>query len=413
MYDVIVVGARCAGAPTAMLLARQGRRVLLVDRAHFPSDTISTHGITHRGLRLLQAWGLYQRILASNCPEVLRCTNDYGGDALSGAFYKADGVAALVCPRRTVLDKILIDASVEAGVELRQGFSVQDLVMENGCISGIRGRSGRGAVVTEYARVVVGADGRHSQVARAVQAPSYKEVPPLMCWYYSYWSNLQEEPARLGIYIDNQQRRKMLIIPTNDGLTCILVGWPHSEFSQVRANIEQEYLKVIQMIAPAIAERLHDSDRVERFYGIADLPNFFRKPYGPGWALVGDAGYHKDPVAAHGIADAFRDADFLAHAIHAGLNGEMPMMMALAEYERRRNEDAFPRYEQNCVAASFTPIPAREAALRAALHHVDQVDIDTYLSVKIGTASSEAFYAPANLERIFGAAAERTRTPGP
>ncbi len=156
----------------------------------------------------------------------------------------------------------------------------------------------------------------------------------------------------------------MLRIPTNDDLTCILVGWPVAEFDRARANIEQEYRAAIQLVSPLLAEALHNSRRVERYVGTADLPNFFRKPYGPGWALVGDAGYHKDPVNAQGISDAFRDADLLAAAVHAALTGEKPWATALAEYEQQRNESAFPLYEQNCRAASFTPRTADELRLR-------------------------------------------------
>jgi len=160
------------------------------------------------------------------------------------------------------------------------------------------------------------------------------------------------------------------------GITCILVGWPHEEFHQVRADLENQYREAIETVSPILTEWLHTGERVERYWGMADLPNFFRKPFGPGWALVGDAGYHKDPVAAHGIADAFRDADLLAEAIHCGLSGEKPMEAALADYERQRNEDALPRYQQNCQSARFQPPPEAKLELRAALRDANQADID-------------------------------------
>ncbi len=344
MYDAIVIGARCAGAPTAMLLARQGHRVLMIDRATFPSDTMSTHGIPYRGLVRVKQWGLYEKILATNCPEVLKITQDLGDFPLTGQLYKANGVAGLICPRRTVLDKILVDAAVAAGVELREGYTVQELLIEDGRVTGIKGASRHASPQPEKARIVIGADGKHSLVARTVQAPTYREVPPLMCWYYSYWTDLQENPARF--VVTATATRVVLRIPTNDDLTCILVGWPVAEFDRVRANIEQEYRTAIQLVSPLLAEALHNSRRVERYVGTADLPNFFRKPYGPGWALVGDAGYHKDPVNAQGISDAFRDADLLADAVHAALSGEKPWTDALAAYEQQRNENAFPLYEQ-------------------------------------------------------------------
>jgi 2-polyprenyl-6-methoxyphenol hydroxylase-like FAD-dependent oxidoreductase len=402
MYDAIVVGARCAGAPTAMLLARQGHRVLLVDRATFPSDTISTHGVSHRGLVKLKEWGLYDRIRATNCPEVIRRTVDIGDFPLTGDVDKRGGLPSLICPRRTVLDTLLVDAAAAAGAEVREGFAVREVLAEDGRVTGIAGAAGGGPVYTERATVVIGADGKHSLVARAVGSPTYKEVPPLMCWYYSYWTDLQDNPHGFGGY--TRDRRKCLSIPTNDGLTCLLVGWPHEDFPRVRADLEREYHAAVRTVSPMLADLLPASRRVERYIGMADLPNFFRKPSGRGWALVGDAGYHKDPVAAHGIADAFRDAGLLAEAVHAGLAGDQPMDEALAGYEQQRNADAFPRYEQNCRSASFEPPPDDELRLRAALRGGDQSDIDLYLSARSSIVPREAFFNPENLARIFAAA---------
>lgn len=399
MYDAIVIGARCAGAPTAMLLARQGHRVLLVDRATFPSDTMSTHGIPYRGLVKVKKWGLYEKILTTNCPEVLKITQDLGDFPLTGQLYKADGVAGLLCPRRAVLDKILVDAAVEAGVEVREGYVVHDLLVEEGRVTGIKGAARQGTSRPEKSPIVIGADGKHSFVARTVQAPTYREVPPLMCWYYTYWMDLQETPARF--VVTWHATRVVLRIPTNDDLTCILVGWPIAEFDHVRADIEQEYHAAIQMVSPLLAAALHPSRRVGRYVGTADLPNFFRKPYGPGWALVGDAGYHKDPVNAHGISDAFRDAELLAETVHAALSGAKPWTEALAHYEQQRNENAFPLYEQNCQAAAFTPPTADELRLRAALQAGNQADINALFSAVFGTIPRETFFHPDNLARIL------------
>jgi 2-polyprenyl-6-methoxyphenol hydroxylase-like FAD-dependent oxidoreductase len=401
MYDAIVVGARCAGAPTAMLLARQGHRVLLVDRATFPSDTVSTHGIQLRGLVKLQEWGLYHRIAATDCPEIVRRAIDVGDGFVTGSVPRsADGLPCLLCPRRTVLDKILVDAAVEAGVELREEFAVRELRFDGDSVTGLVGTTRSGRVHTENATIVVGADGRNSLVASAVQALRYKEVPPLMCWYYTYWPCLQDIPFTGS----SRAQRKLIFIPTNGGLTCVLVGWPNAEFGRVRANVEHEYLAALDVLAPHIAERIRDSRPAERYYGVGDLPNFFRRPYGPGWALVGDASYHKDPVAAHGIADALRDAGLLADEEQAGLVGEKPLDRALADYERRRNEDAFPRYEENCRAASFESPTEEELQLRAALRYASQQDVDTFMGARFGTLPREAFFDPENLDRIFAEA---------
>src|SRR5690349_9476591 len=165
-YDVIVVGARCAGSPTAMLLARKGYRVLVVDRATFPSDTISTHIVHPRGVDALARWGLLGRLTATGCPPIQRYTFDFGPFTLAGSPGTQDSPVSY-CPRRTILDKLLVDAASEAGAEIREGFSVEEVLIEDGRVLGIKGRSKPGALVTEHARVVVGADGRYSVVAEA------------------------------------------------------------------------------------------------------------------------------------------------------------------------------------------------------------------------------------------------------
>src|SRR5215213_10200743 len=190
MYDVIVVGARAAGAPTAMLLARQGYRVLLLDRAGFPSDTMSTHFIHQTGVAHLKRWGLLDQVVASNCPPARQMSFDVGPFALIGLAPPADGAPYGYAPRRRVLDNILVEAAVQAGAELREHFTVKELITDGKRVTGIRGHTAGGAMVTEQARIVIGADGLRSFVARSVQAPSYNVRPALTCAYYSYWDDL-------------------------------------------------------------------------------------------------------------------------------------------------------------------------------------------------------------------------------
>src|SRR5215203_1689276 len=136
-FDAIIVGARCAGSPLAMLLARKGYRVLVVDRATFPSDTVSTHILHPLGAKALSEWGLLDRLAASGCPPIHTYTFDFGPFTLAGAPGTSDAPVAY-CPRRTVLDKLLVDAAAEAGAEIREGFSVEDVLIEDGCTVGIR-----------------------------------------------------------------------------------------------------------------------------------------------------------------------------------------------------------------------------------------------------------------------------------
>jgi 2-polyprenyl-6-methoxyphenol hydroxylase-like FAD-dependent oxidoreductase len=398
MYDAIVVGARCAGSPTAMLLARRGYQVLLVDRATFPSDTMSTHFIHPPGIAQLKRWGLLERVAASNCPPFLNMSLDFGSFVLTGSPPPTDGVAEHYCPRRTVLDEILVGAAVEAGAELREGFSVQEILMEGERVRGIRGRSIAGASVKKEARIVVGADGMRSLVARAVEAPEYNAKPTLACAYYTYWSGVPVKEAE----IYPRDRWMIIAFPTNDDLVCTFMEWPREEFHSVRTDIEGNFLKKLDS-TPGLAERIRSGKREANFVGTGVLPNFFRKPYGTGWALVGDAGYHKDPYMALGITDAFRDAELLADAIDGGFSGHRPLEEALAAYEQQRNAAAMPAYEFNSQLASLQPRPPEMQQLFAALRE-NQAETDRFVGAVEGTVPIPEFFAPENIQRIVGVA---------
>jgi flavin-dependent dehydrogenase len=398
MYDVIVVGARVAGSPLAMLLARVGFKVLVVDRDTFPSDTLSGHYIHHAGAARLARWGLLERVAATGCPPVRRVTLDFGEFRLQGSPPPLDGADAGYGPRRTVLDKILVDAAAEAGAEVREGFSVREVLEEGGRVVGIRGRGKNGALVTERARLVVGADGMHSLVSRAVGAAEYSAHPALTCGYYSYWSGLPVE----GVELYPREGRFIVVMPTNDGLTLVAAIWPRAAFHRFRADIEGHFLKTLEL-APELAARVRRARRAERFFGTADTPNFFRRSHGPGWALVGDAGYHKDPITAQGITDAFRDAELLAQAVDAGFAGCVPLEDALAGYERRRNTAAMPMYEMTCQMATLQPPPAETRRLLAALGG-NQAETDRYLGTMAGTVPIPEFFAPHNVRRILAGA---------
>jgi 2-polyprenyl-6-methoxyphenol hydroxylase-like FAD-dependent oxidoreductase len=393
MYDAIVVGARAAGSPTAMLLARKGYRVLLVDRASFPSDTLSTHYIHQPGIASLRRWGLLDRLVQTGCPPVGRMRFDVGPFALAAAPPPSDGVAEGYCPRRSVLDSLLLEAAAEAGAEVRTGVSVDELLFEDGGVSGVRIQGAE-----ERARVVIGADGRNSFVARAVQAPEYDVRPGRTCAYYSYWSGAQTEGAELF----PRDGRMIITGPTNDGLQIVVVFWPRDEFKAVRGDVEKSFREAVAL-APSLAERLEAGERVDRFYGIGELPFWYRKPFGPGWALVGDAGYHKDPVTAQGITDAFRDAELLADALDAGSGGGRPLDDALGEYERARNEETRGLYELTYELASLAAPPPEQQALFGALRDNEE-EAGRFFGVIAGTVRPDEFFAPDNLARIMGAA---------
>lgn len=177
MYDVIVVGGRCAGSPVAMHLAREGHRVLVVDRASFPSDAVSTHYIHQAGLLRLQSWGLLDEIIAAKTPALRKMNYSYRGIELNGFAEPVDGIDAVYCPRRVVLDEILLNASRRAGAEVIEGFTVSDLLFTDGRVTGIRGREGDGPEREFRATIVIGADGFHSTVAKRAGAELYNVRP--------------------------------------------------------------------------------------------------------------------------------------------------------------------------------------------------------------------------------------------
>ena len=346
MHDVIVVGARCAGAPVAMLLAQRGHSVLLVDRDSFPSDVISTHFIHPFGVDHLARWGVLDRVLATDCPR-LSGVEFYTGsereENLFGATPEGDAVFALA-PRRTVIDPILAAAAVEAGVDFRQGFSVQELLRdEHGAVTGVRGRHD-GVEVSEQATIVIGADGLHSSVARSVKPEQYAHAPSLLCAYYAYWSDL---PTAFGTFGIEPGFGAALVFPTNDGQSCVAVAWPIEQFDAVRADIEGHYQSALQRLLPDFAARMTAPEGGTKLLGMAGLPHFVRKPYGPGWALTGDAGYHLDPINGLGMSNAFDQAVWLAEAVGSGLSGERPMKEALAAFQHERDEVLQERYDSN------------------------------------------------------------------
>lgn len=395
MYDAIVIGARCAGSPTAMLLARKGYRVLLVDKASFPSDVVNGYYVQQHGGARLQRWGVLDKLRASNCPPVLTFTFDFGAVTLTGSPPPVGDIVEGYAPRRTVLDKILVDAAVEAGADLREGFAVQALAWDGERVTGIRGQTKGGPAVTEQARIVIGADGVHSLVARAVQAPTYHVKPALTCWYAGHWSNVPAE----GLEFYLRARRVLIACGTNDGLTVVLAGWPHEEFHAFRADIEGNYFKSLELV-PELAERVRSGKREERFVGTAETANFFRKPYGPGWALVGDAGYHKDPATAQGISDSFRDAELLAEAIDVGFSERQSLDDTLAKYEEQRNAAVLPMYEFTCQLANLAepPSPAMQQLLVALCEN--QRETTRFFGAWAGTVPIPEFFAPESIQRI-------------
>lgn len=397
-YDAIVVGARCGGAPTAMLLARKGYRVLLVDRASFPSDTLSTLAIHAPGVARLRRWGLLDSVRAGGCPELSTYSFDFGPIVISGTPHPSEDMSYAIAPRRTVLDKVLVDAAAAVGAEVRERFTFEDVVIEDGAVVGIRGHGEAGPPVVERGRVVIGADGWNSKVARAVGAMAYNRKPVLENGFYSFWSGLPVGSFMSIIRGD----RGMAAIPTDDGLTLVLVGCPFDQASVFRADVEGNFMGVLGT-APEFAEQVRAATREAPFVG-GGVPNFFRVPFGPGWALVGDAAYTKDPITAQGMTDAFQSAEWCAEALDETFDRGRAFDEAMGEYQRRRDAHAMPIYEFTTEMAKLEPPTPEMQQLLGAVYG-NQAAMDAFVSVIAGTMSPVDFFDPAHIDALMGAAA--------
>ncbi|MEU7869448.1 NAD(P)/FAD-dependent oxidoreductase [Dactylosporangium sp. NPDC049140] len=388
-FDAIVVGARVAGAPTAMLLARAGRRVLLLDRATFPSDVTSTHLIHVPGMAYLRRWGLHDAVANAGAPPLQRFSMDFGPFTISAPPPADDGAAHPYCVRRTVLDAILLDAARSAGVVVREGTAVEGLLHSSGRVTGVRGEG-----FEEHASIVIGADGLRSVVARSAGAGTYDATPSLTACYYAYYQGVQPREAAEIYQLGD---RAVVLFPTNDGATCVFVACPAAQFHDFRTDVEAGYAQALARV-PAVAARVAAATRIGRMHATADVPNFFRTSAGPGWALVGDAGYHKDPVMAAGITDAFVAAQLLADAVHKGLADDLDA--AVSAYAEERDRRFRPALQLTCQLASMEP-PAPEMAALFATIAASEAESTRFFGVMQGSTPIAEYFAPDNLARIM------------
>lgn len=395
-WDVIVVGARVAGAPTAMLLARRGLRVLVVDRAEFPSDTLSTHQVQLPGVARLARWGLLDRIEDAGTPATRRVLFDRGWARLEGPYPMFEGVDALYSPRRTHLDAMLVEAAREAGAEVRERFVVEEIVIEDGAVRGIRGHEKGGPPVEERAVIVIGADGKRSTVAEAVGAEVLTEHPVGSMACYTYWDGL----PTAGGEIHQLGRSAIGLWPTDDGLTMSYLALPVEEFPAFRADVDT-HVQATLATAPDVGERIRGARRAERFRMSPDLPNRVVRSHGPGWALVGDAGLVMDPITGQGIGNAFRDADLVSDAVADGLGGARPLQEALADYQRRRDDDTMPMLDFTVGLASFKDPAPKERVLFEALQDKPE-EVSRFLAVIAGAEPMSSYFAPGHLVKLMG-----------
>ena len=347
--DVLVVGGRVAGASTAMLLARAGHKVVLVDRAQLPSDTVSTHAVLRSGVLQLSRWGVLDGVLEAGTPPVRRITLGFGADQV-GFDVKAEyGVEALVAPRREVLDAVLLEAAVEAGVNAYDRTRLTRLLRNEGgsVIGAVVERDGK--EVSIRARFVVGADGTNSRVRGLVGARPYHQYSATNAVHYAYFSGLDIP----GFWFQFSPGVNAGTIRTNAGLACVFVGRPVSQLGAFRNDADREFFRLLRSGSAELAERVSSGSRETPFRGTTGLAGFVSTPWGPGWVLVGDAGHTKDPISAHGISDALRDAELAARAIDRSLENPAETVYAMDSFHRDRDLLALRIYRESQALAAY------------------------------------------------------------
>jgi 2-polyprenyl-6-methoxyphenol hydroxylase-like FAD-dependent oxidoreductase len=335
----------------------------------------------------------------SGCPPLQTVSYSVADICLRGPAPTLPGVDGAYAPRRYILDTILVEAAAAAGAEVRDHTLVTGLTSDDGRVTGVRLRTKNGTEATERANLVIGADGMRSTVAGLVEAPLYDEHPNLTCIHFTYWSGI---PADFEIY--ERPGSWVAAVGTHDNLTLIASYRPQAQFAHIRRDAMAAYLANIQATAPSLWQRLTDATMAERLYGTGDQRNFFRRANGPGWALVGDAGHHKDSINAHGITDAFHQSELLATELNQGddpsatINDPVRQDAALARYAIVRDQHMKPTYHTNLVTARLDPSPTLLDLLRAIQDSPELTD--RYFRVVAGILSPEDLFTRDLLARL-------------
>ena len=356
-FDVVVVGGRCAGSPLAALLVRAGLSVALVEQATFPRDTLSTHIFESAALAFLKRLGVLSAVRATGAPIVNRVDiRQEGFRAQVPAPQQPGDVGGATSVRRLRLDPILMEAAAAAGAEVWMGAKVTALVRDRGRVTGVRvARDGSEQALE--ARLVVGADGRNSTVARLAGARKYNLTPNERFAYWSFFEGADPGPEPTVVF-HRWSGNLVLGIPTDSGLYQVLALPGLSELPRFRQNLEESYLEYVRRCDP-VAHALSGARRVGKLFGMLRWEGFFREATGPGWVLAGDAGHFKDPAPGQGIQDAFRQVESLAPAIIGAINRSPSALdEALAGWARWRDEDAGEHYWLAADLGKACPAPA-------------------------------------------------------
>ena len=333
-YDVVVVGGRVAGASAALLLARAGVKVAVVERSRAGTDTVSTHALMRAGVLQLSRWGVLPELVAAGTPAVRRVAFAYSDGEAAVTLRPTPWVDALYAPRRHLLDRVLLDAATASGADVLLETQVTGLLRDDaGRVLGVRTSGPLGSGRAIRAGLTVGADGIGSLVAREVEAPLVSRGRAASAILYRYVDDLSANGYVWG-YGD---RAAAGLIPTNAGQTCVFVSTTPARMRTLRREgADAAFDHLLDAVPASLAEVVRSGRATGRLHGWRGVPGHVRRSSGPGWALVGDAGYFKDPITTHGITDALRDAELLSDAVLEGLGWAAPVV-ALARYEATRD----------------------------------------------------------------------------
>jgi 2-polyprenyl-6-methoxyphenol hydroxylase-like FAD-dependent oxidoreductase len=417
MFDAIVIGARCAGSSTALLLSRKGHRVLLLDRASFPSDVISTHFLWPHGASYLNRWGLLDQVRAVTpsftqlklVNEGIPLTGSVPLELLKQHFQTLHGddrdlVQSYLSVRRRVLDEILVEAAAASKVDVRQGCAVERLLMEGDRVVGVAARTKNGEVFEERAPVVVGADGRNSFVARSLDLPKFDRRKRCTFAYWSYFSGFSMPEGQ----IHRRGRLAAAVVPTNFNQNMVLVWGPGEWFEAFKRDISGNHQRALDYVCPEIGGMVRGATREERFYGTADQDAYLRPLSGPGWVLAGDAECFKDQCTATGMTHAFRDAELVSSAIDQSVGGQGSFEDNFKTYEsRRRSQSSAAYYDYVCTYAEMKPLRHDELLLFVALRS-NQGETDRLVATHADIAPVADFFTSSNLFQLLEQAREST-----
>jgi len=347
-YDAIIVGARVAGSITATLLSEHGHKVLLLDRAHFPSDTLSTHFFRSYSLKSFERVGVFDQV-QTVAPHMVDMFNDIEGHAWTETIVDKNDLNYFLCVRRITLDSILTTrVQRESNVNFIQGARFTDLLRENGSVVGAKWSDDKGEHEAT-ARVVVGADGYYSLVAKLV-GPHVEEFEPVhRAMYYSYFQNLpSHNPPAAEFHFRGD--RLVYVFSTDEDLSLIAVSIPISEFDAYKKDAKREMMSFVETL-PDLAPRLAKAEMVAPIKGAGNIPCYLRVPYGDGWALVGDSALVFDPWSGQGIDHASQHAVFLADSLHEYFDNNKSWSEAMSGYHDQRNKTSKKNFERTRVVA--------------------------------------------------------------